>query len=52
VYEFAGDLVRAKACYVDLEKLYPNTEAAEQAKQRIENLTKPQKTSSQETESL
>jgi hypothetical protein len=35
-----------------LEQLYPNTEAAEQAKQRIENLTKPQNTLSQETESL
>lgn len=51
-YEFAGAFERAKACYVDLEKLYPNTEAAKQAKQRIENLTKPQKTSPQETESL
>ncbi|MCG8602791.1 MAG: hypothetical protein MI807_21785 [Verrucomicrobiales bacterium] len=52
VYEFGGDTERARACYVDLGKLYSGSDAAKEAEQRLDNLTKQQENSSQDSESL
>lgn len=49
VYEFVGEPARARACYVDLSELYPDTESAGTAAKRLASLLQTTE-SSQETE--